>query len=103
MTEVVNGEGADKRLMKFLVREMGGHSVVIVRDGKRMIGWCSGKSLQSIAMSDLRAAAIVPALTDEAVERAKAAYWNEVHYRGAFSDKPIRAALLAAFPSKGGE
>ncbi|XHB99383.1 hypothetical protein ABWH97_00085 [Nitratireductor sp. ac15] len=49
-----DNEEADQRLMKFLVKSIGGHSVTIIREGKRLIGWCSGRAGQSIAMRDLR-------------------------------------------------
>jgi hypothetical protein len=46
----------ETELMRFLVRELGGYSVTIIRDGKRMVGWCTGKAGNSIAMSDILAA-----------------------------------------------
>ncbi|MEC9244620.1 MAG: hypothetical protein VYB05_07610 [Pseudomonadota bacterium] len=52
-----DNEEADQRLMEFLVQAIGGHSVTIVREGKRLIGWCAGGKGRSIAMADLRAAA----------------------------------------------
>ncbi len=52
-----DNECADKRMMALLVRTIGGHSVTIIRRGKRLIGWCAGRPGRSIAMADLRAAA----------------------------------------------
>jgi NTP pyrophosphatase (non-canonical NTP hydrolase) len=49
-------EKADHELMVLLIRKMGGHSVTILRNGERLIGWSPGKIGCSIAMKDLRSA-----------------------------------------------
>lgn len=55
----------ETELMRLLVRELGGYSVTIVRDGRRMVGWCTGRAGNSIAMSDILSV-ICPAPSQDA-------------------------------------
>lgn len=64
----------DTAIMEALVRDHGGHSVTIVRDGQRLVGWNpSGRTGAGIAISDLIATLSPPQPAHGAVEALREA------------------------------
>jgi hypothetical protein len=53
MMSVDNHPEHEVTLLHRLVADHGGHSVTIVRDGKRLLGWSNGRTGSGIALADL--------------------------------------------------